>query len=246
MKSFRFSGRAAVVCSLILAIGIPSVAVGFGEGRSLLLGKRNPSSNPNLALNTETEIIAENGSYGTRQSNKRDGDGGGAIYGCRSNTGNEPCIRSNNLKGGRSFEFVTVGNEAGRIETGNTSGAPFTTNATGVATGLNADRVDGKEAADFAPAADVTALAASLLFAAVSDTGTLGANRGATAASKDAATNVYTVTFNKDVSKCSYTASPVGSASLEAPGVTSTTGDANSVTVNTGAAAGSFHLQVIC
>ena len=45
MKSFRFSGRAAVICSLILALGIPSVAMGFGEGRSLLLGKRNPSSN---------------------------------------------------------------------------------------------------------------------------------------------------------------------------------------------------------
>ena len=50
MKSFRFSGRAAVICSLILAIGMPSVAMGFGEGRSLLLGKRNPSSNANLAL----------------------------------------------------------------------------------------------------------------------------------------------------------------------------------------------------
>ena len=71
MKSFRFSGRAAVVCSLILAIGIPSVAVGFGEGRSLLRGKRNPSSNSNLALSTETEIIANSATYGTRQSNKR-------------------------------------------------------------------------------------------------------------------------------------------------------------------------------
>ena len=120
MKSFRFSGRAAVICSLILAIGVPSVAVGFGEGRSLLLGKRNPSSNASLALNAETEIIAETATYGTRQSNKRDGDGGGAIYGCRSNLGNEPCIRANNLKGGRAFEFVTTGRETGRIEVGNT------------------------------------------------------------------------------------------------------------------------------
>ncbi|HEX6024288.1 MAG TPA: hypothetical protein VFZ00_20030, partial [Solirubrobacter sp.] len=112
MKSFRFSGRAAVICSLILALGIPSVAVGFGEGRSLLLGKRNPSSNPRLALNNETEIIADTPSYGTRQSNKRDGDGGGAIYGCRSATGTEPCLRASNLKGGRAFEFATVGKEA--------------------------------------------------------------------------------------------------------------------------------------
>ena len=106
MKKLRFSGRAAVVCSLILAIGIPSVAMGFGEGRNLLLGKRNPSSNPSLALSTETEIIADNSTYGTRQSNKKDGDGGGAIYGCRSNAGNEPCVRANNLKGGRAFEFA--------------------------------------------------------------------------------------------------------------------------------------------
>ena len=163
MKRFRFSGRAAVICSLILALGLPTVAMGFGEGRNLLLGKRNPSSNPGLALNSETEIIADTTTYGTRQSNKKDGDGGGAIYGCRSNPGNEPCIRANNLKGGRSFEFVTIGKEGGRIEVGgDKTGAPLTTNATGVATGFNADKVDGKEAADFAPAT-------SLTFAAVSD-----------------------------------------------------------------------------
>src|ERR687890_201458 len=109
MKKLRFSGRAAIICSLILAIGVPSVAMGFGEGRNMLLGKRNPSNNPSLALSTETEIIANNTTYGTRQSNKRDGDGGGAIYGCRSNTGNEPCLRASNLKGGRAFEFATVG-----------------------------------------------------------------------------------------------------------------------------------------
>src|ERR1700755_321007 len=96
MKKLRFSGRAAIVCSLILAIGVPSVAMGFGEGRSLLLGKRNPSSNANLALSSETEIIADTSTYGTRQSNKKDGDGGGAIYGCRSNPGNAPCVRSKN------------------------------------------------------------------------------------------------------------------------------------------------------
>src|SRR3954466_14225021 len=165
MKSFRPSAKAAVVCSLILAVGAPSVAMGFGEGRSLLLGKRNPSSNPSLAVTHETEIIANSSTYGTRQSNKKDGDGGGAVYGCRSNPGNEPCIRANNLKGGRSFEFVTVGKEAGRIEVGGDhTGAPFTTNATGVATGLNADQVDGKSATDFAPATALT-------FAIVSDSG---------------------------------------------------------------------------
>src|SRR3954453_14757830 len=153
MKKFRFSGRAAVLCSLILAIGVPSVAMGFGEGRSLLAGKRNPGY-PH-ALSAETQIIADNATYGTRQSNLRTGDGGGAIYGCRSATGKEPCIRSNNLNTGRAVEFATDGKEAGRITTKDATGAPFTTNATGVATGLNADRVDGKEAGDFAMAADL-------------------------------------------------------------------------------------------
>jgi hypothetical protein len=249
MKSFRFSGRAAVVCSLILAIGVPSVAMGFGEGRTLLLGKRNPSSNGGLALNSETEIIANTSTYGTRQSNKKDGDGGGAIYGCRSSLGNEPCIRSNNLKGGRAFEFVTVGAEAGRIETGSTTGAPFTTNATGVATGLNADKVDGKDAADFAPAADVTALAGSILFAQVGADGSLGANRrGATTATKGTG-NTYTVTFNRDVSKCSFTASPIGGPTPSAPGVQSTAGQPTQATVTFGTApedSTSFTVQVIC
>jgi hypothetical protein len=246
LKSFRFSGRAAVVCALILAIGIPATAAGFGEGRNLLLGKRNPSSNGGSALTSETEIIASSSTYGTRQSNKKEGDGGGAIYGCRSNPGTEPCIRSNNLKGGRAFEFVTVGTEAGRIETGNPAGAPFTTNATGVATGLNADKVDGKDATDFAAATDVKALSDGLLFAQVSATGALGDNkRGAVTASKDAATNVYTVKFARDVSKCSYTAAPVGAAA-QAPGVQAAAGDATAVTVATGTAPGSFHVQVIC
>ena len=248
MKKLRFSGRAAVVCSIILAIGVPSVAMGFGEGRNMLLGKRNPSNNPSLALSTETEIIANNSTYGTRQSNKKDGDGGGAIYGCRSSLGNEPCVKAVNLKGGHAFQFDTTGAQGGRIETGNAAGAPFTTNATGVATGLNADRVDGKEAADFAPAADVTALAGSLLNAQVgADAGVSANSRGAVSAAKSAdPANVYTVKFNKDVSKCSFTASPVGSAQGTALGVAATPNVADSVNVDTGAAAGSFHLQVIC
>ena len=249
MKKLRFSGRAAIICSLILAIGVPSVAMGFGEGRNMLLGKRNPSNNPALALSTETEIIANNSTYGTRQSNKKDGDGGGAIYGCRSSAGNEPCVKAANLKGGRAFEFTTVGAEGGFIQTGNVNGAPFSTNATGVAKGLNADRVDGKEAADFAAASDVTALQGSLLFAAVSATGTVSASRpatGVTAAKAADPSNVYTVNFGKDISKCSFTASPVGSAAAQAPGVAGTPGNANAVNVDTGTDPGSFHVQVIC
>src|SRR3954453_1657991 len=252
MKSFRPSAKAAVVCSLILAVGAPSAAMGFGEGRSLLLGKRNPSGNSNLAVLRETQIIANTATYSTRQSNLKEGDGGGAIYGCRSNAGNEPCIRANNLRSGRAFEFASDGKEAGRIEVGGDhTGAPFTTNATGVATGLNADQVDGKSATDFAAAT-------SLTFAIVSDTGGTATPTvtGPTSPTVTEATvggdAVYTVDFKRDVSKCSYTASPSGSAG-SAPGVAPTTGQPNQVTVNMGATGttpapnrGSFHLQVMC
>jgi hypothetical protein len=234
----RISGRYAVVCALILVLGIPAVAVGFGEGRNLRLGKRNPSSNPAFGLSAETQIIADNGSYGTRQSNK--GSGGGAIYGCRSTPGNEPCIRANNLKTGRAFEFATTGKEVGRIESKDTAAAPFTTNATGVATGLNADKVDGKDATDFAAAGD-------LLFATVSATGALGsAKRGAVAAAA-ATPGTYTVKFGRDVSACSFTATTTDAPAATA--VTPPTAAAkDTVTVVTGvpAAAHAFHLQVIC
>ena len=43
--------RYILVGALALAIGIPSVAIGFGEGRTMLLGKRNPSPNASRALN---------------------------------------------------------------------------------------------------------------------------------------------------------------------------------------------------
>jgi hypothetical protein len=245
MKKISFSGRAAVVTALILAVGVPATAMGFGEGRNLLLGKRNPSR---AGLSSETQIIADNTTYGTRQSNLRSGDGGGAIYGCRSTPGHEPCIRSNNLNTGRAFEFATRGAEGGRIDTGNAAGAPFTTNATGVATGLNADRVDGKEAADFASATD---LANKFAFAIVSDAGG-GATPSATGPGNPTVTlapvgadQVYTVDLKRDVSKCSYTASPSGSSG-PAPGVAAVSGQANQVAVNVGTTRGSFQLQVIC
>ncbi len=238
--------RYTLVGALVLAIGIPSVAVGFGEGRTMLLGKRNPSPSGSRALKSETEIIASNGTYGTRQSNKKDGDGGGAIYGCRSSPGAEPCIRANNLKGGRAFEFETVGKEGGRIETGDTSGAPLTTNATGVATGFNADKVDGRDGSDLASPADT-------LFAAVNADGTLaGGGPEATGSAKtDAAAQTYTVTFGRDVSKCAFTANVVGASAdfslgVEAgPAANQARVDQRDVADGNTNGRG-FHLQVIC
>jgi hypothetical protein len=239
----RNIGRYAVASALVLVIGVPSVAAGFGEGHNTRLGKRNPSSS---ALTSETQIIANNGTYGTRQSNKKDGDGGGAIYGCRSDASHEPCIRANNLKGGRAFEFVTVGKEAGLFQVGDTTAAPFTTNATGKVANLNADKLDDKDSTDFASAGD-------LAFASVKADGTFVAGRGATASAKSVpTTNTYTVTFNKDVSKCSFTANVVGSSS-DSGGLGVQAGPApTQATVDEPDSAGAagvgrdFHLQAIC
>jgi hypothetical protein len=231
-----------VAAALILAIGIPSAAVGFGEGRDAKLGKRNPSSG---SLTRETQIIADNGSYGTRQSNKRNGEGGGAIYGCRSDAGKEPCVRANNLKGGRAFEFATVGKEAGFIQVGDTTAPPFSTNATGKVANLDADKVDGKSSEEFASAGDIG-------FASVKADGTFVAGRGATASTKsNVAENTYTVTFNKDVSKCSFTSTAVG-ASSDVGGFGAIAGQQPTQVVvdepdTAGGGAGrDFHLQLIC
>jgi hypothetical protein len=236
--------QAILISALIVAIGVPAVALGAGEGRSLIAGKRNPQGG---SLARETQIISRNGTYSTRQSNL--GAGGGAIYGCRAEAGNaEPCVRANNLTTGRAFEFETGGKEGGEILVKDTTGVPFVTNATGKVANLNADKLDDKSAEDFADKSE-------LLFAAVADGGTLGANRGATASTRNDA-NTTTVTFNRDVSKCSFTATasnvvgtPAAPEALAAS-VAGTTGTAATQVVirepGTATDHSAFHLQVIC
>ncbi|HZO58672.1 MAG TPA: hypothetical protein VFB51_03175 [Solirubrobacterales bacterium] len=137
------NGRYVLASAFLLVLAVSPFAVG-ATGSVIREGKRNPGSG---SATRETELISRSKTYGTRQSNVLSGNGGGAIYGCRSNPSREACIRSNNLSEGRAFEFETDGAEGGRIETKTETGRPFTTNATGVATGLNADRVDGMHAA---------------------------------------------------------------------------------------------------
>lgn len=149
--------RAPVLAGLVLAALCAPLATG-ATGDSLREGVRNGTAS------RETEIIGDvarstgpKGGYVTRQSNVSTGAeaGGAAIYGCRTEfTSTEPCLRASNRAGGRAFEFATLGELGGRIEVGSSGGPstpnegarPFTTNATGVATGLNADRVDGFDA----------------------------------------------------------------------------------------------------
>ncbi|HEU4978320.1 MAG TPA: hypothetical protein VFT42_05455, partial [Solirubrobacteraceae bacterium] len=198
--SSKPQGPWILASAVVLGLLVTPFAVAAGDGGAVRGGARNPSSNKTQEYTSETQIIADNSTYGTRQSNKSN-NGGGAIYGCRSGEGgtpkgNEPCVRANNLSQGRAFEFVSGGPEVGRIESSDPKAAPFTTNANGVATGLNADKVDGKSADDIVAAAQ-----AQNQFAAVSADGKLGAARGAASVSKTG-TGTYDVVFTNDVSKC--------------------------------------------
>jgi hypothetical protein len=157
---FRRSGNGPwlLASAIALAVLVAPFAIAAGEGRSVILGKRNPSHGN---ATKETQIIAKTPAnvFGTRQSNL--GGGGGAIYGCRALLGADvanpkittPCMRSSNLSNGEAFQFSgSNGPLIGVIQSGpnfailNPNAKPFITNATGVATNLNADKLDGKDA----------------------------------------------------------------------------------------------------
>jgi hypothetical protein len=243
-----------VISAVLVAMVATPFAIAAGEGRPLLGGARNPGNNETREYNRETEIIANNGTYGTRQSNKSN-NGGGAIYGCRSGAGgtaanNEPCVRASNLARGRAFEFASGGAEVGRIEAGSSGARPFTTNAQAVATGLNADRVDSKSADEIRDEAIAGAVAQNR-FALVNETGGLGANRGATGATNPAGLGTYTVTFADDISRCAIAAT--ASTNVEDTGAVTAAVAADNRTVEVltreggGTAADKpFHLTVTC
>ena len=241
----RANGPWILAAALLVALLVAPFAGAFGEGNSVRGGARNPSPDSRRAYTKETQIIANVGTYGTRQSNKSN-NGGGAVYGCRSAAGgtpkgNEPCVRASNLADGRAFEFnANGGTEVGAI-TGPATAAPFTTTAKGVATGLNADQVDGKSADE------ITAAALARFATVTGANGALGDQRGATASARSAA-GIYSVDFNADVSKCARTATLAGT---DAGQITTAATDADTVAVRTfdgaGAAADrSFHLVVTC
>jgi hypothetical protein len=234
--------------ALLVALLVAPFAGAFGEGNTVKGGSRNPSPDARRAYTKETEIIANVNTYGTRQSNKSS-NGGGAVYGCRSGAGgtakgNEPCVRASNLAAGRAFEFNSnSGTEVGQI-TGPATAAPFTTTAKGVATGLNADQVDGQSASEIVAAAQ-----ALNKFAVVAADGTLASGaRGAKTVSHTAASGDYNVDFDSDVSKCARTATITGATAGE---ITTDAADADTVTVHTFTSAGAagdraFQLVVTC
>ena len=244
----RANGPWILASALLVALLVAPFAGAFGEGNSVRGGARNPSPDARRAYTKETEIIANVNTYGTRQSNKSN-NGGGAVYGCRSGDGgtpkgNEPCVRASNLTTGRAFEFNSNnGTEVGAI-TGPATAAPFTTTAKGVATGLNADQVDGKSADEI-----VTDAQALNKFAEVGADGTLAAGaRGAKTVTHTAASGDYSVDFDSDVSKCARTATISGATAGE---ITTDAVDADTLTVHTFNSAGTaadraFQLVVTC
>ena len=246
------TGRYVLLSAIVLAVLTAPFALAAGEGRPIDGGERNPSSNKSQAYTRETGILTENGTYGTRQSNKKEGDGGGAIYGCRSATGREPCIRANNLNNGRAFEFDTrSGNQGGYIDVGsgnpNTNATPFGTNAAGKVANLNADRVDDLHA-------DEIISRAKDQWAVVGADGALTRKNGAASVTK-LGTGDYEVAFGASVTACAYNAT-LGSGDTSDPpagevGVSQRSGNANAVRVVTRDSAGAatdrpFHLTVNC
>ena len=245
-----------LACACALAIGVTSVATG-AVGDPVLVGKRT-------AAEGQTAIIGTSPTYATRQSNNLENDGGAASYGCRALLTAEPCLYVLNHRGGESFFFRAKGAErAGYIEVvppqGKTANdvAPFFTNARGVATGLNADEVDGESANEIVAAAVAQA---QPKFAAVNAAGTEATGRGLaqSAAVQKTGTGEYRVTFATDVSKCALSATQTTTTDAGAAAAAPTTGTPTAVTVVTRAGGGDtgtgptapadrpFHLLVNC
>ena len=225
--------------SLLVIVGAPFAFANTGE--VVHEGVRNGTTVK------ETEIISNiasttgpKGGYSTRQSNLSN-SGGGAIYGCRSQVGGSaatprpmnPCLRANNLSTGYAFELhATRGPIVGLISAGagGDDKKPFVTNATGVATGLNADRLDNLDAAEIVTLArtkakldadtldgvDSAAFARLAPFAQVAADGAAGATRGVPAnGTARTGEGIYTVAFTGDLSKCALSATLSGDAAGE-------------------------------
>jgi hypothetical protein len=252
--------RVALIPGVLVAVvGTPVALAGSladDGGQPVRGGVENPSSG---GYYQTTQIWANNSSWGTRQSNL--GSGGSAIYGCRSLKGGLPCLDADNLKGGTAFTFITTGSTGGTIDVGSSTAAPFTTNGHGVATGLNANYLQGKQASEFQlanqPAANATELGgqpassyvstSQLLFADVASGPSIESTRGATSVGQSGTT--YTVVFGTtNVSKCSYTASPQGAALTSGQlGVAASSTNTSAVVVSAPSGfSGGFDLQVVC
>lgn len=187
----RGNTRALLISGGILTLVISGSALAVGEGDPLTGGERNPNANQTQQYSVETEIIGDiaasteqTGGYVTRQSNTRRGAdaGGAAIYGCRAERGTaqggEGCLRANNLGGGIALELQSNGLPAlfqvGQNAATVSDQPPFATNARGVVTNLNAERVGGASLQDIQAAIR----AAESRFVTVNEAGAIESQSG--------------------------------------------------------------------
>ena len=247
------SGRYVLISALVLAVPGRSVrAARPARGSPCAAVSAIPARTRAPAYSAETQILTSNGTYGTRQSNKKKGDGGGAIYGCRSAPRPRVLRARQQPEDGRAFSFqATNGTAGGAIQVGR---APPTRRPcrspptpAGPVANLNADRVDDLHAADIvAQAKD--------LWAVVGADGALPRKNAATSAAK-LATGEYQVVFDRNVTACAYNVTLGSTDTTEAPageaGASQRAGNANAVAVVTRDSAGAkadrpFHLTVNC
>lgn len=148
--------RIGVVGAAFVILAGASAALAF-NGQVVKAGR-------GVSATSETQFIGNVSTYSTRQSNLNGSTGGAAAYGCRASAGNRPCLFAFDLRDGQAFQFRSRGLQAGTITVDPPAGktandvVPFTTNANGVAKGLNADRVDGHPSSDFVPATAIRKL----------------------------------------------------------------------------------------
>lgn len=277
----RLLGRAPRTRSVIAATGllviIAAPFAGAATGDNLREGVRNGTTT------RETEIVSNinstnalKGGYSTRQSNLS-ASGGGAIYGCRSKAGGSaakplpqnPCVRANNLSTGLAFEFNAANGDVGgliSVGSGGDAKRPFVTNATGVAKGLNADRLDSLDAAQIIAAARGKAgLDADTVdgvdsadlrprFAQVTAADALGETRGLAGTgglTHVDGSGVYVLLFTGDLSKCAVSATITDPAGGEIAATPVVAAGNTAVTVRTSNSAGApedraFHVAVSC
>jgi hypothetical protein len=209
-QDVRFLSLAAIC----LAVVVTPIAVAQDGSQPINLGERNPAGG--AGATQETAIVANIGNNGqaTRQSNNAVG-GRAAGYGCENNGTDEinACANYVNRGTGPAAAFRTRGT------------VPFVIRDTnrGLVANLNADLLDGREAADFSLKTDKAPDAEKLdglepaeigreLFANVDTNGaaapTVGSKNGATEAVRTAA-GTYRVDFgDRDLTACSYQVSP--------------------------------------
>ena len=116
-------------------------------------------------------------------------------------------MRATNLANGQAFSFnANGGNQVGSITSSNKNAAPFTTNATGVATGLNADQRRRPERVADPDRGVHRRRPSANKFAVINGaTGGLAEGRGVTSVAHTS-TGVYTVTASETISACAFAA----------------------------------------